>query len=434
MLRYFGLSAFLIVSSSTLANDPIAGASVAESAPGVQVFGMELPVRSLDATVEFYRSQLGFAPIQFGPGWSLLGNDGARLLLRKARLSETGPAIGAYVNYRVDDLNGTLDQWDSAGVQILDVEPHTIAIGRAVTFEDPSGNRANLIEITAWKPPPAPRPKVFNIGMRFADLSTAERFYCGGLGFAVSSRDYLPRTLPLALSGTSPLTLHHDGSVKHNAAPDVPGSLLLLSAPMAAIERWTALGTLEGDSSPDAGPWTQSRMGRDPAGHGLRFLEAPLADLATPFPGSPTERAPALSQFDWLAGTWRAEDNDAQLEETWSEPHGDQMLGMFRWSRGGKVWLNELMSITVESDGKLVFRLRHFDRAMVPWEEKQDAFYYPLARFSGDEFIFENPARDKPRRFIYRRTAQDELLIRIEGPDSSSGESLEHKLRRVRRD
>lgn len=121
-----------------------------------------------------------------------------------------------------------------------------------------------------------------------------------------------------------------------------------------------------------------------------------------------------LEKLSWMSGTWHTQQGADDLVEIWSEPRGDSMMGMFHWVKRGKVWIYELMSI-VQTDDDLVFRLRHFDRKLVPWEEKHDALTYTMKSHSDREVIFENPERDSPRRFVYRLDGNDALILRVEG-------------------
>ncbi len=126
--------------------------------------------------------------------------------------------------------------------------------------------------------------------------------------------------------------------------------------------------------------------------------------------------ADKLASLAWMQGTWIKIDGKNYIEETWSEPKGDCMVGVLRWIKDGKVWMYELMAISNDKD-KLVFRLRHFSREQTPWEKKDAGFVYPLKLITKDEVVFENPDRNQPRRFIYRRSGANELTARLEGPD-----------------
>lgn len=128
----------------------------------------------------------------------------------------------------------------------------------------------------------------------------------------------------------------------------------------------------------------------------------------------------AINQLAWMEGRWvRASDDGSQwLEETWSSPRDDSMVGMFRWNRGGKMFMCELMTIALDRD-KPVFRLRHFDVALKPWE-MESPLTYPMHSISERKVVFENPehAPNNPRRFIYAREG-DQLTVRLEKADGT---------------
>jgi hypothetical protein len=85
----------------------------------------------------------------------------------------------------------------------------------------------------------------------------------------------------------------------------------------------------------------------------------------------------------WMTGTWVRQQNGDHLEEIWTAPQNGALLGTFRWHRDGKPWMYELMTIQEES-GTLMFRLRHFDAALKPWE-KETALTYTFERASENE-------------------------------------------------
>jgi hypothetical protein len=142
-------------------------------------------------------------------------------------------------------------------------------------------------------------------------------------------------------------------------------------------------------------------------------LRASAADADEP-------ASPSVADLAWMEGTWTTSFGENELEEVWSRPNRKSMMGMFRWSRGGESWMYELMTIEQEESG-LIFRLRHFDAQLTPWE-KEGPLTYPLLRAAANEVAFENPENDRPRRFVYRREG-DVLIVRLEGagdPDTAT--------------
>ena len=129
-----------------------------------------------------------------------------------------------------------------------------------------------------------------------------------------------------------------------------------------------------------------------------------------------------LHELAWMQGTWIGDHNGDRLEEVWSAPSGDSLMGMFRWIKEGNVWMFELITITAE-DHEVVLRLKHFDRRMVGWEEKDEALTCRLVRQRDREAVFEDPKRDHPRRFVYRLDGDNRLTIRLEGEEDGESKS-----------
>ncbi|MEM9166294.1 MAG: DUF6265 family protein [Planctomycetota bacterium] len=76
--------------------------------------------------------------------------------------------------------------------------------------------------------------------------------------------------------------------------------------------------------------------------------------------------APTIDDLAFIAGSWRGELGPMIVEETWFEPVAGNMTGVFRMAGPDAVQLVEIMTIAQSDDG-LVYRLRHFDQALVPW-------------------------------------------------------------------
>jgi hypothetical protein len=84
---------------------------------------------------------------------------------------------------------------------------------------------------------------------------------------------------------------------------------------------------------------------------------------------------PVIPQVDWLlhsdagflAGQWIGQSDGALIEEHWSQPSGDHMMGMFRWcGPHGVASLFEILTIRREGE-RVVLRLRHFSAELAPW-------------------------------------------------------------------
>lgn len=140
-----------------------------------------------------------------------------------------------------------------------------------------------------------------------------------------------------------------------------------------------------------------------------------------------------LADLAWLAGGWLLERPGERLEEWWSGPSGDSMVGHFRWIRDGELWITELVTITEEAGG-LVFRLRHFSDEMTPWEAEDDAFVYRLTDQADRRATFSiiEPRTGRPHRFIFAALSGDSLLVRLEGEEDGRPSAQEFRYGRIR--
>lgn len=152
---------------------------------------------------------------------------------------------------------------------------------------------------------------------------------------------------------------------------------------------------------------------------------------ATPFGSGSGPRTESLMEnLAWMQGRWVVQDEGQYLEETWGPAREDAMVGVMRWARKGHVWLYELMSIEADEEHGLVFRLRHFGRGLEGWKsEAEGPLTYPLQDFSENRVVFENPEKDRPRRFVYERE-EDTLTIRLEGPEGGDEDPFVFRLDR----
>lgn len=152
------------------------------------------------------------------------------------------------------------------------------------------------------------------------------------------------------------------------------------------------------------------------ARHALVPLLLTAATLASP--AAADAQAASVADLDWLAGPWVLERDGSLLEEWWSAPAGNSMVGHFRWIRGGDLWLTELLSLTDETHA-VVFRLRHFSAEMRPWESDDDPLTYHLTDRTDRRAVFTivEPRAGRPHRFIYEALPGDSLLVRLEGEE-----------------
>jgi len=153
-------------------------------------------------------------------------------------------------------------------------------------------------------------------------------------------------------------------------------------------------------------------------------LSPPLAAGQAP----PAPVAATLADVAWMAGHWVGNEGGDLSEETWLEPAGDSMVGMWRYVKGGQARIFEILTLKAE-DGHVVLRIRHFDPKLVGREDKDRPVELPLvsrgprlAAFEGSEYNGRGTVR-----LTYRRPTDDTLLGTLE----KDGKKEEFSFRRM---
>jgi len=95
-----------------------------------------------------------------------------------------------------------------------------------------------------------------------------------------------------------------------------------------------------------------------------------------------------LKDFNWIAGHWQGEAMGGKFEETWNPAFGGSMMGMFKFVDKDGIGFYEILTI-VEEKEKIVLRLKHFDKSLVGWEEKDKSVEFPFVSLSKTEAIFD---------------------------------------------
>ena len=131
---------------------------------------------------------------------------------------------------------------------------------------------------------------------------------------------------------------------------------------------------------------------------------------------------PEVSSLGWIAGCYEFRPSaNFSIEEQWTRPAGETMLGMGRTIKGGKTVFTEFLKISV-INGKITYTARIGTKGVTE---------FPLLKATADEVVFENPAHDFPQRIIYRKQGAD-VVARIEGIDKGKPRHEDFPYKKVR--
>ena len=137
-----------------------------------------------------------------------------------------------------------------------------------------------------------------------------------------------------------------------------------------------------------------------------------------------TPKEPVLNGLAWLSGCWEGRQGEAIIEEAWSKPRGDSMVGFGRTVKDGKTTAFEFMQVR-EANRSLTY---------MPQPGGGTRVNFPLKDSFGERFTFENKEHDFPQRVIYERKGPGLLLAAIEGTYKGKEEREEYHMKKVRCD
>jgi len=145
---------------------------------------------------------------------------------------------------------------------------------------------------------------------------------------------------------------------------------------------------------------------------GITFVAALVSGLGLAAQGKTT-----LADLTWISGHWVMVGPRTRVEERWTPPATNAMLGVSRTLREGRMVEFEFLRIVERGDG-IFYIAQPGGRA--PTEFK-------LTRFDGAVAVFENPQHDFPKRILYKKAADGSLTASIDGGEGTRGSSFHFK-------
>ena len=95
----------------------------------------------------------------------------------------------------------------------------------------------------------------------------------------------------------------------------------------------------------------------------------------------------SLDQISWLEGYWKGNGFGGTCDEIWTPAMDNSMSGIFRYSQNDTLQFKEYMVIE-EIDSSLILKLKHFNRDLSPWEEKDEWTTFKLVEIEGQTAYF----------------------------------------------
>ena len=129
-----------------------------------------------------------------------------------------------------------------------------------------------------------------------------------------------------------------------------------------------------------------------------------------------------LHDFAWLAGGWQLTDGARCVEEHWTQPSSNLLVGTSRTVEGGRTVSFEFLRIEARADGIYY----------VPQPAGRPPVDFRLSSDSASELVFVNPGHaDHLKRIVYKRQGENGLTARIEGEDNGRAFAVDYPYRRA---
>ena len=93
---------------------------------------------------------------------------------------------------------------------------------------------------------------------------------------------------------------------------------------------------------------------------------------------------------------------DQYIEEHWSQPVANQLIGMFRMVQEGTPVFYEFMTMGIE-DHLMTLSIKHFNPGLIGWEEKNQVTAYDLVQHKIQELVFLKRQAEDSNWMVYRR-------------------------------
>lgn len=148
-------------------------------------------------------------------------------------------------------------------------------------------------------------------------------------------------------------------------------------------------------------------------------------------PQLPTKPITAeIQQLEFFAGHWLGAQGDNWVEEWWSSPKDNHMMGSFRMHTKGKLTFSESIRLTV-TEKTVEMGIKHFSTDFTGWEEKNETTTFSLTAIKPNQATFCSTDEKGSSWLIYTRKG-DEMTASLQRTAETPPESQLFKFRLVK--
>ena len=137
--------------------------------------------------------------------------------------------------------------------------------------------------------------------------------------------------------------------------------------------------------------------------------------VLTPALQAQSPAASEIQRLGWMEGRWSGTKDGVAIEEHWTSPSGDALLGMNKTVKGGRMVSFESLRIAAIKDGI----------AYLASPQGVPPTPFKLVELAEKKVTFENREHDFPQRILYWLDEAGAMHARIEGPQAGQTVSEE---------
>ena len=130
-----------------------------------------------------------------------------------------------------------------------------------------------------------------------------------------------------------------------------------------------------------------------------------------------------IEDFAWIAGHWKGEAFGGIVEELWTPPLGDSMMGSFKLVNDDRTTFYEL-EVLREIDETVILQIKHFHGDVKGWEERDETVDFRLVQFGKNKAYFDG--------FTFHLVSEDELIMYVVISDEGNKEEVKFQYFRVK--
>jgi len=111
-----------------------------------------------------------------------------------------------------------------------------------------------------------------------------------------------------------------------------------------------------------------------------------------------------IQDVAWIQGHWVGEAFNGVVEEIWSPPLGHSMMCAFKLVVDDEVKFYEICTI-IEENKSLILRLKHFDKLLKGWEERNETVDFKLVKLEQNKAFFNG--------FTFEKVSKKQMNIYV---------------------